>query len=84
MSSLADALLLDQDLVTYLSQSSSLRAEGENRVTWWGSVFRKSDKETTIPIVVTDLIHLEFIYIWEFLFFYEFPIRSTQHGIPYA
>ena len=41
MSGLADALLLDKDLlVAYLSQISSLRAEGEeDRVTRWGSVF---------------------------------------------
>ena len=46
MSSLADELLLDKDLlVTYLSQSSSLRAEGEeDRATWWGSTFRKADR----------------------------------------
>ena len=46
MSGLADALLLDKDLlVAYFSQSSSLRAEGEeDRVTWWGSVFRKADR----------------------------------------
>ena len=32
-------------LLIYLSQSSSLRAEGEeDRVTWWGPVFRKADR----------------------------------------
>ena len=42
---MADTLVDKDLLVTYLSQSSSLRAEEEeDRVIWWGSVLRKADR----------------------------------------